>query len=336
VLNMQYLLLLILFISVRSGTQKVLPGDTFTITYTITYNTSANTKLILNHTSDGYTNRNTTIDFLKGYKNLNNNQKETYFRNDPGLTLNQTNRVGNIFTFSKTFTAPILEGIVWPHYTLHKVGNLTDLLGYSINDIIIDISCSDGIYCNGLERLIRGKCKSPTLLPCKSIDNSPCSSYPCDEVMKRCKTLPIGNCSNLPSCDSSGNTCEPDCSDKLCGPDGCGGFCGSCSENNWCIDGGCESNPPLGSCAIPKSLLSTTVVPLGGVYDVFVIDDMRDGVDMVDPVCGGDGIVEFVYKFTISEQNTNGMGFEIRATCADGNITCDTILAVHDKDCQPF
>jgi hypothetical protein len=331
---MLFLFLLILCACVESAIQKVLPGSSFTITYTIQFN--SNKELLLNHTSDGYTNRNVTIDFLKGYKPLTGNQKKEYFANDPGLTLYQKSKVGNTYTFSGIFKAPLLEGTLWPYYTLQKVGSTENLLGYQLNDTIIKITCSDGIFCNGAEKLIRGICKRPKIPACQSISNSSCTSYPCDEALKRCGTVPIGNCSSLPSCDSSGNTCQPDCVDKLCGPDGCGGFCGSCPTANWCVDGECDPAPPVGSCAIPKSLLNTTIIPLTGVHDVFVYGDIGDGVDMVDPICGGSGIVEYVYKFTISEQNTNGMGFEIRSTCEDGNNTCDTILAVHNENCEPF
>lgn len=337
-MNALLIVLLILNIHVESAVQKVLPGSSFTITYSVSINVGANAVLVLNHTSDGYTFRNVTIDFFKGYETLNGHEKKNYFANDPGLTLYQTNKVSNVYTFSKTFTAPMLEGLLWPRYTLHRVNHTEDLLGYELNDTIIDISCSDGIYCNGLERLIRGMCKRPTIPPCQSISNAPCTSYQCNETLQRCNREPIGDCSSLPSCNSEGGTCVPDCVDKLCGPDGCGGYCGTCTSGNWCIEGACDNAPPLGSCAIPKQLLNTTdgVVPLTGLHDLFIYGDSRDGVDMVTPICNYDNIVEYVYKFTIPTQAVNGMGFEIRVTCADGTTGCDTALAIHDANCGQF
>ncbi len=38
-------------------------------------------------------------------------------------------------------------------------------------------------------------------------------------------------------------TCVPDCSGKVCGPNGCGGFCGTCSDGKQCSTGQCVLPP---------------------------------------------------------------------------------------------
>jgi hypothetical protein len=42
-------------------------------------------------------------------------------------------------------------------------------------------------------------------------------------------------------CQDGACVCQPSCSGKTCGDDGCGGVCGTCSEDYSCQDGGCVS-----------------------------------------------------------------------------------------------
>ena len=39
--------------------------------------------------------------------------------------------------------------------------------------------------------------------------------------------------------------CVPDCAGKACGADGCGGVCGECAAEEWCVNAECV---PLGGC----------------------------------------------------------------------------------------
>ena len=51
-------------------------------------------------------------------------------------------------------------------------------------------------------------------------------------------TLPSA-CDAGSTCDSGNCTCTPDCTGKACGGDGCGGSCGSCTNNKACTFGQC-------------------------------------------------------------------------------------------------
>ena len=42
--------------------------------------------------------------------------------------------------------------------------------------------------------------------------------------------------------------CTPDCAGKECGDDGCGSSCGSCTGEDWCNEGTCDSTPCTPDC----------------------------------------------------------------------------------------
>lgn len=310
----------------------VRPGQVFYLQYTLKIDDVNGATLELKHTGDAYTRlRETTIDFFKGYKQLNAAEKQTYFANDPGLTLFMFTSNGTHYTFEHRFTAPVLEGVMGPMYTLYSSG--IPVTG-KFQLFYIDITCSDGTFCNGLERLIRGVCTHATQLPCISVDNDPCSNFPCIEETKRCGRIPVVNCTNTPTCSTGVKTCKPDCRNKVCGDDGCGGKCGTCTIGQFCVAGSCGVVDQLGTCANPEELVPGGVIPNTGLTTFFKYGNSDTGFDMTTPYCGTPGINEYVYKFEVTLPE--GMGFEVRLTCYDGSTGCDTLMGLHNENCEPF
>ncbi|MBT9555859.1 MAG: hypothetical protein IV100_07520 [Myxococcales bacterium] len=55
-----------------------------------------------------------------------------------------------------------------------------------------------------------------------------------------------GGCASLGTCCPDVHAvcgCQPDCIGRNCGDDGCGGSCGTCSEGDVCVLGGCQADP---------------------------------------------------------------------------------------------
>lgn len=260
------------------------------------------------------------------------------------LPLVQISKVGSIYLFQGTFTAPPREGIMHPTWILNSSFATAWMFRTEI-----DVTCSDGIYCNGMERWVRGSCVStPTSSrPCKAPSGDPCSSYECIESEKACGRMPLGGSLCTGACLPA--DCKAKCPNRaVCGDDGCGGICGEENACNTtageiCVNYQCQVINLAGSCTSPEPLFSgysedeDTVVPLLGVSNYIIEGDSSvNTVDVAQPVCNALGVPEYVYGFIVPEEATQGMGFEIRMTCADGTIQCDTLLAVHDEDCQPF
>ncbi len=245
--------------------------------------------------------------------------------------VSQLTRNGDSFVLALSVSAPVLEGIYESlRWVIRTTGANSVIIG-QVSSPTIEITCSDGIYCNGIERLVRGACVATTSRPCVSPSNDPCATYDCIEANRSCARTPVGGaaCATcLP------DACKASCRGKSCGDDGCGGSCGDCSVGLFCVAGACGAVTQVGSCANPEPLPGVGaggVVPnTGALFDVF--GDNRQGLDMTQPVCNSPGIPEYVYQFTV----TVPMGFEIRMTASDGANTMDTLLAVHDSNCQPF
>jgi hypothetical protein len=82
--------------------------------------------------------------------------------------------------------------------------------------------CDDGLFCNGIERLVDGECIKAPANPCD--DLADCTMDVCDEASQRCTHVAVG-----PSCAvCRQENCTPDCEGRVCGDDGCGGNCGAC------------------------------------------------------------------------------------------------------------
>ncbi len=104
----------------------------------------------------------------------------------------------------------------------------------------LEVTCSDGVFCNGPERLILGRCEAPgagaSPRPCFAGAGS-CREYPCDEAARSCGLLPVYDADGPASrrvldspaevaalcgaaCDRA--TCNPPCAASWeCGYDGC-------------------------------------------------------------------------------------------------------------------
>ncbi len=76
-----------------------------------------------------------------------------------------------------------------------------------------------------------------------------CTTLPPElSCLNQCGGLASGGCSCEKGCKSAGTCCAdvdfacaclPDCSGKVCGSDGCGGFCGACENGLYCDIGQC-------------------------------------------------------------------------------------------------
>lgn len=207
-----------------------------------------------------------------------------------------------------------------------------------------DVTCSNGIFCDGPELFVAGKCVAGPL-PCglsNKGNNKACMRYPCFEANKTCGLDPVGT--NCASCATQGSgTCTPSCENKTCGDDGCGGSCGTCASNKGCnVDGSCVTIGP-GTCDQPYPLFyddgslytvmgnstpiarNSSVVPLpfGGIIKGYIGNEL---LDQVTPYCGLPGVPEVVYKFTLNQPS----GYNILVKAAvDGDCQLDTLLAIH-------
>ena len=262
---------------------------------------------------------------------------------------------GISYTFSKSFLAYQYEALFQPVFGIaYKSSALSAIEGGVTTVGKIDITCSDGVYCNGIERYVRNKCVAATAMPCVTYNKDGtidmCSSYTCLEDTKMCASSPLGGLKVYGGqCETcKADICIPDCTKATCGDDGCGGTCGTCGidatsgTQTYCVSGVCSVITQEGSCANPKPLFGTTsIVPASGTGGTMrITGDSSKGVDMIRPVCQTGNMKEWVYKFTIPAEAVDGMGFEIRATGNDGteigDIQFDSILAIHNADCTPY
>lgn len=297
-------------ISVQNTEVFVEPKKSFSIQFIIATDTTSSPSLPV-------------VTYLKDRES--SAQGFTRFWGDSQIKLNVT-RNAQFITLSGTYLAPPQEGKIFPVWTVDGKEITTS----------VEVSCSDRIYCNGIERWVRGTCQSPpeTALPCRSLNGDACSSYQCIEETKSCATTPLGG-SSCPKCLPK--ACRPSCRGVTCGDDGCGGSCGFCNSGTYCVTGSCTAVSQIGSCVNPAPLFGTAgfLVPSGGIQDYFVYGDNSVGtLDMTTPVCGSPGIREYVYGFRVTAEL--GMGVEISMTCADGSTGCDTVLAIHNSACQRF
>lgn len=189
----------------------------------------------------------------------------------------------------------------------------SDKFGPKIDVPVTEVTCSDGMYCNGAERFVAGSCVSGPN-PCD--DAADCTTDTCDETADTCNHELGAGCA---SCKSD---CTPNCTGKVCGDDGCGGTCGSCPMGEGCASatGVCKSSNQPGTCAVPIDLLAAGT-PFLGIHQIK--GDTTDGLHEVVPTCNSTSkAVEKVYTFTLTEK----MGIEARVS------GYDTVLHIR-KDC---
>lgn len=252
-----------------------------------------------------------------------------------GADLALQSRSGDRYTFAGSLAAPAerpgQHALSWAF----QVGAST--FGAAVGGTT-EVTCSDGLFCNGEERLTRGGCTAG-FPPCE--DGVSCTDDTCNEAARTCTFTPRGNCA---TCD--GGNCNPHCGRRQeCGDDGCGGACtsdqtdadGNCTDGRFCVEGTCQALSAPGTCGSPLPLFGAAGagVPAEGLQTT-VLGDSSLGYDLVKVSCGGEGIKELVYQFDVPVK----MGLEIRMLSVSGDPDAlDTVLAVHHDDCvtqEPF
>lgn len=219
--------------------------------------------------------------------------------------------VGETVTFAGTLVAPEQVG----RHALTWQARRGDALFMVDVAGAIEVTCSDGVFCNGGERLVDGACAAGPA-PCD--DGEACTVDACDEATGTCSFAPGQGCA---LCFSD---CVPDCTDKSCGDDGCGGSCGACGSGEGCASatGTCQSAAQAGTCGDPLPLLAPGEELLG----IHVIaGDSTTALHQAVPTCNSTSTaVELVYTFTTTarvglEARTSGYDtvLHLRRACLD-------------------
>ena len=154
----------------------------------------------------------------------------------------------------------------------------------------LDGPCGDGLFCNGIERLVDGKCVKAPANPCD--DFTDCTMDLCDESFRTCTHVPMG--AGCAVCRQE--NCTADCAGKECGDDGCGGSCGACGAAMGCTpDGACADATGAGTCASPRSLTASIGTQL-------LTGDTKLRVHQTTPTCNTSSTAaEEVWRFTITQ-----------------------------------
>ncbi|ADO73076.1 lysyl oxidase family protein [Stigmatella aurantiaca] len=224
------------------------------------------------------------------------------------LVLTEQVKPGQVATFRGNITAPAQAG-------LHKLGWVPQRKGTAFEKAFetdVEVTCSNGEFCDGEERLANGRCVSGPP-PCD--DGAACTEDVCDPDKRTCQHIPIGSCAVCMA------TCNPDCSGKLCGEDGCGGQCGTCPAGQACAQGifECRPDSQAGTCRNPLPLVADGT-PLVG--DHIIQGDTSNGFHQLIPSCNRTSTaVEAVYTFTTAEK----LGLEARVS------GYDTVLHLRKK-----
>lgn len=179
-----------------------------------------------------------------------------------------------------------------------------------------EVTCSDGIFCNGDERYVNGACVAGPP-PCD--DGVACTIDHCDETTKRCWFELTPGCL---SCASK--NCNPRCNGKVCGDDGCGGSCGTCAPGLSCLAGSCGTATAPGTCANPLPLLKPGE-PFFGLHTI--TGDTSTGINEVVPKCNSSSASkELIYSFVVPAGGSVGI---------DARMTgYDTVLHLRKDNCQ--
>lgn len=216
------------------------------------------------------------------------------------LALTAGGAVGDAITFTGTAVAPPREG----RHTLAWSGLRGDD-GFLVDaGAAIEVACSDGVFCNGAERLVDGACAAGPA-PCD--DGEACTTDACDEATGTC-SFALG-----PGCAACFSDCAPSCAGAQCGDDGCGGNCGACAADQGCASatGMCQSASQPGTCGDPLPLLPPGE-PLLGVH--VIEGDTTTALHQAVPTCNSTSTaVELVYTFTTDAR----VGLEARSSGYD-------------------
>ena len=177
----------------------------------------------------------------------------------------------------------------------------------------IEVTCGDGVFCNGDERRVNGKCVAGPP-PCD--DGEGCTTDTCDETADTCWHQPVGDCDVCAI-----KNCNPNCKSRVCGDDGCGGSCGACTSGRSCVGGACITALQPGTCANPLPLVAAGGTLLG---DHVLSGDTSDGIDETHPSCNTASTArDEVYSFTV----TSPVGIDARMS------GFDSVLSLRKASC---
>jgi hypothetical protein len=225
------------------------------------------------------------------------------------LLLVSTTKPGEVGTFRGELSAPAQPG----QHVVTFIPQHDKRPVHVPMDALVEVTCSNGTFCDGEERYAGGKCV-PGPAPCD--DNEACTMDECNEETRTCRQVLTGTCA---VCKTEG--CDPDCAGKQCGDDGCGGQCGVCAAGNGCAQGIAQCRPETqpGTCRSPLPLLAEGT-PLIGDHEIS--GDSSEGIHQVVPACNRTSTaVETVYTFTVTER----VGLEARVS------GYDTVLHLRKK-----
>jgi hypothetical protein len=194
---------------------------------------------------------------------------------------------------------------------------------------LVEVTCSDGIFCNGMERFINGRCKSAPRGQCD--DGYNCTMDDCNEEFQLCTHYVPSDATNCASC-FAGDACVAYCPPNAqCGFDGCGGSCGAggaCGNHLACSNYTCVIPNSLGSCSNPIPLLGSGESLLG--YHRIEVDTSL-GVNEVTPFCNAASTAtEMIYKFEVPA-SLAPVGIDARL--GDYTHDLDTVLILRKDRC---
>jgi len=184
-----------------------------------------------------------------------------------------------------------------------------------------EVTCSDGIFCNGAERYINGRCVRGTP-PCN--DDVACTTDVCNEQDQTCRFELDPSDPYCRSCSSNVQCTPQPCGSRQCGSDGCFGSCGTCSAGNLCVEGRCRTPSEQGTCLRPIPLVEDGA-KLVGMH--VVTGTTTDGYNIEYPSCISStslGAKEKVYTFEVTDYE---VGMDARS------YGFDTVLSLRRDDC---
>ena len=194
----------------------------------------------------------------------------------------------------------------------------------------LDVSCSDGLFCNGEEHFVDGACRAAPRAACDD-DRNACTTDLCKESTGECFwTLDAARGAECTAC--TGAQCVPDCTGKTCGSDGCDGECGQCGANQACTDGACASViGRRGTCSAPIALLPPTFTPAllsaSKPYEFRVTGSTTDAVNLVAPSCNdASDARDQIFSFVVPAGAEWGLLASVtaRASTATSTTPCST------------
>jgi len=239
--------------------------------------------------------------------------------------------------FSTKMMAPMKEGVFPLNFEFFGpcgvIGDFT---------FDVEITCSDQVYCNGVEHLIDGQCQAGND-PCD--DGHDCTIDTCDEVQGRCSysLADENDTSCICKCDSP---CDPEWE---CG-EGCFGPCNTCSDGFSCQSHKCiETSTLEGTCEMPFELKLGQAVPLdldpnssfqhyadfdGAHYGLYkMIVDTSKGSHKYTPLCNVDSLASEVFISFTTPADFPTTFMDARMTGKDGPRSLDTVLEVFIDGC---